>query len=99
MVRGRKSGVRIVLTAEEREVLEALTRARGEPAGLVRRARIILLVAEGSTITEVAGMVGINRRFVYKWAKRFLQGGVAGLRALPRMPGGRKRRYLLWEAV
>jgi transposase len=30
-------------------------------------------------ITDIAATVGMSRRFVYKWAKRFLEKGVEGL--------------------
>ena len=57
---GRKSIV-INLSAEEREYLEAQTRARTIQAQTVSRARILLLKAEGCTINEIADKVGINR--------------------------------------
>jgi transposase len=31
------------------------------------------------SISDIAATVGISRRFVYKWAKRFLEKGLAGL--------------------
>jgi transposase len=40
---------------------------------------MILLVAEGLPITDIAATVGISRRFVYKWVQRFLEQGLAGL--------------------
>ena len=45
-------------------------------AGRVRRGRIILLVAEGVPITDVAATVGISRRHVYQWVQRFLHEGL-----------------------
>jgi transposase len=36
------------------------------------------------TITDIATTVGISRRFVYKWGKRFLEQGLAGLADQPR---------------
>jgi transposase len=57
-------------------------------AGLARRARIILLVADGVPISHIAVLVGMSRRFVYKWVQRFLQEGVQGLYDKP----GRGRR-------
>ena len=35
-------------------------------AGLVRRARMILLLADGVSITDIAATVGISRRHAYK---------------------------------
>lgn len=53
------------------------------PAGRARRGRIILLLADGVPISHIADTVGISRRFVYKWVKRFLQYGVDGLTDKP----------------
>jgi transposase len=36
-------------------------------------------VADGVPITHVAAMVGINRRFVYKWVQQFLHEGLQEL--------------------
>jgi transposase len=36
-----------------------------------------------SPIAHIATMVGIRQRFVYKWAKRFLQHGIEGLTDKP----------------
>ena len=47
--------------------------------GRARRGRMILLLADGIPVAHVATMVGITRRFVYKWVKRFLQDGLEGL--------------------
>ena len=79
MARGRKTSLSIPLTPEERQTLLAWERARIVPCGVSRRARMILLLAEGRSITAIAVTVGISRRFVYKWAQRFLAQGVAGL--------------------
>jgi transposase len=59
-------------------------RATTIPAGRARRGRIIVLVADGISISDVAATVGICRRFVYKWVKRFQEKGVEGLTANPR---------------
>jgi len=40
---------------------------------------MILLVADGMSITDIAATVGISRRFVYKWVQRFVQAGLEGL--------------------
>ena len=79
MARGRKTSLTISLTPEERQTLRAWQRATIVPSGVSRRARMILLLAEGRSITAIAATVGISRRFVYKWAQRFLAEGVAGL--------------------
>ena len=94
MPRGRKTSLTIRLTADERRTLLAWQRSRTIAVGLARRARIILLLADGMTITDIARTVGISRRFVYKWVERFQQQGLAGLADQPgrgRRPGPRRQ--------
>ena len=59
-------------------------------AGLAKRSRIILLLAEGEAISHIAVTVGISRRFVYKWVSRFLAYRLDGL--LDKAGRGRKPR-------
>src|SRR5438132_14283587 len=83
MARGRKTSLTIRLTPAERRTLLAWQRATTISAGRARRGRIILLVAEGRSITDIAATLGISRRFVYKWAQRFQQAGPGGLADQP----------------
>jgi hypothetical protein len=53
--------------------LLAWQRATTISAGLARRGRIIFLLADGVPITAIAATVGVSRRFIYTWAKRFVQ--------------------------
>ena len=57
----------LVLTAAERTELERRQRAPTVAQGLVRRGRIVLLLAEGLPVSEVARRVGVQRRIVRKW--------------------------------
>ena len=79
MARGRTTSLTIRLTPAERQTLLAWQRATTISAGRARRGRIILLLADRVTISDIAATVGISRRFVYKWAQRFLEQGVDGL--------------------
>jgi transposase len=56
-----------------------LLRASSAPAGLVQRARIVLLAADGVSNTEIAARVGASRQTVVTWRQRYVQGGLAGL--------------------
>jgi Helix-turn-helix domain len=91
MARGRKTSLTIRLTSAEHQTLLAWQRATTIRAGLVRRARIILLLADGMTLTDIAATVGLSRRNTYKWIQRFMQEGLAGLEDKP----GRGRHGLL----
>jgi helix-turn-helix protein len=88
MARGRKTSLTIHLTPAERRTLRAWQRASTISAGLARRGRVILLVADGVPITAIAARAGISRRFVYKWVQRFLEQRIEGLVDRP----GRGRR-------
>jgi len=83
MARGRTTSLTIRLTPAERQTLQAWQRATTISAGRARRGRIILLLADGVTISDIATTVGISRRFVYKWAQRFLEKGIEGLADKP----------------
>ena len=90
MPRGRKTALTIQLTRVERQTLMAWQRSTMITAGLARRGRIILLVADGVPLSHIAETVGISRRFVYKWVQRFVQDGLEGLVDKPGR--GRSRR-------
>ena len=92
MARGRKSALRIDLTPEVQMELESWQRSTTIPAGLARRGRIILLLASSTPVSQVARLVGMERRHVYKWAQRYLSHRLDGLRDRPRgrPPDGRR---------
>src|SRR3989475_13057905 len=79
MARGSKTSLTIRLTLHQRQTLLAWQRATAVPAGLARRARMILLLADGMTISDIAATVGMSRRHTYKWIQRFVQEGLEGL--------------------
>lgn len=86
MPRGRAPSFKIVLSESERTELEHITRSTSLPAGMVRRARIILLSADGSTHRHIAEAVSISLPLVGYWRNRFNQDRLAGLYDVPR-PG------------
>ena len=77
----------------KRQTLLAWQRSTTIRLGLLRRARIILVVADGRAITAIAATVGISRRFMYKWVQRFQVQGVEGVADKPgRAPGACRAR-------
>jgi hypothetical protein len=70
----------VSVTQKQRDELEAWLRRQTTPAGLAKRARAILLLADEHHVSETAVLVGLQRRHVYKWIARFREQGVAGLR-------------------
>jgi hypothetical protein len=83
MARGRKSSLRMVLAPEARQTPERWQRSTIIAAGLARRGKIILLLADGSSQSAVAQAVGVQRPVVRQWAKRFLAQRVDGLTDAP----------------
>lgn len=84
MPRGRPTRLTVALTPAERATLHAWLRSTTIPVGRARRGRIILLVAQGLPISQVAQTVGMARHHVYKWIARFQAQGIAGLLDQPR---------------
>jgi hypothetical protein len=82
-MRGRKTSLRVALTAEERGQLELRLRCTTTPLGLARRCRAILGVADGLPVVEVGRLVGLTEKHVRKWVQRFLKDRLDGLRDRP----------------
>ncbi len=56
-----------------------MTNSRSLPHGLVRRAKIVLLAADGLNNTTIAQHVGLSGHMVGAWRKRFINQGLMGL--------------------
>lgn len=78
-MRGFKSPFRIVVTVKELEELKGWLRRHSIPQNLCMRARIILLTADGMTISGIARQIGIARKTARKWIKRFCENRLDGL--------------------
>src|SRR6516164_2975365 len=74
-----------------RKVLEARCRAPTTAQRDVRRARIVLLAAEGRSTRSIAVEVGVQPRIVSKWRHRFADHGLGGLK--DRQRTGKKPVY------
>jgi len=66
-----RTDIRIELSEVERCVLEHRARAHCVAHRDVVRATVILLLAEGLTVSAVGREVRMQRRIVRKWAERF----------------------------
>jgi transposase len=69
----------IKLTNSERMELTRRANSRTDRAEDARRARLILLLAEGHTWDEVSERIECSRGFVASWSKRFAEQRLAGL--------------------
>src|SRR5271165_5775413 len=72
------------LKPKVRKVLEARCRAPTTAQRDVRRARIVLLAAEGRSTRSIAEEVGVQPRIVSNWRRRFAEHGLGGLQDRPR---------------
>ncbi len=79
MARGLKTTISLNLAPADLSILESWQRSTSIPSGLAKRARIMLLVAKGTSISDTARTVGIQRKFVYKWVQRYQDEGINGL--------------------
>jgi hypothetical protein len=87
----RRSPFQVVLTAEERRVLEARVRRRAAEQRQVLRAQVVLAAAQGEENKQIAERLGIAPNTASKWRKRFFQEGLAGL--ADRNRSGRPRAF------
>jgi transposase len=76
----------IVLTDDERQVLEGWSRRRKTAQALALRSRIVLACADGGSVSGVAASLGVSRATAGKWRSRFLESRLKGLTDEPR-PG------------
>ncbi|PYM34458.1 MAG: IS630 family transposase [Candidatus Rokuibacteriota bacterium] len=74
----------IVVSERDRQTLEHLHRAPSTPGGLSRRARAVLLMAQGVPGVEIAERVGYTVVQISRLRRRFAEQGVAGLHDHPR---------------
>ena len=81
----------ITLTDEQRAELTRRVAAHKTPVRAARRARIILLAADGVPSRQISAIVGMHESNVAKWRNRFREKGLKGLEDDPR--SGAPRRF------
>ena len=69
----------LAVSRDTREELASMARSRSLPAGLVSRARIVLLCAEGLDNSAVAARLRVSRQTVGRWRERFRTQSLMGL--------------------
>lgn len=87
----RRSPFVVVLSSEQRAVLEERSQSRTASHAVVVRAWIVLLAADGAQNIVIADRVGVCVDVVSRWRKRFCEQGLVGLVDRPR--SGRPRRF------
>ena len=71
-----------MLTNEQRSELDAVMRKRHGNAALTRRARCVLLWADGERRVDIRSKLACNDAFVSRWTAAFDEQGLAGLVSL-----------------
>lgn len=92
MPRGRHSDLAdlLILTAADRATLEHWTRMTRIPQSLWLRAHIVLAIAaRQEPVGQIATRLGVSRRAIYKWVRRFSAAGIPGLVRRNGSPGER----------
>src|SRR5256885_8070754 len=74
-----RARVPLALSEQQRAELESLARSRALPAGLVRRAKMILLSVDGLSNTMIAERFATSVALVSLWRRRYREQGLAGL--------------------
>ena len=69
----------IVLSDEEREVLDDLIRSKLTSVRLALRARIVLLAAQGLQNKDIALALDVGRIQASRWRERYLESGLQGI--------------------
>src|SRR5262245_58080315 len=86
-MRGRKKTFSVDLNQSQRDNLQRWLRSTNLPAGLARRARLLLLLEQPDTSwRQAAQTAGLTPRHARKWGQRFLARGLDDLQDKPR-PG------------
>ena len=69
----------IILSKAEEEQLKSISRSRSFSHGLVTRAKIIIMSAEGTSNKDIARKLDYSPQSVSLWRRRFLEQGISGL--------------------
>src|ERR1700738_604783 len=69
---------RVVLAPPERKELERRARSRSLAVELVRRAKVILMLAAGWSYSEIGERLGCTDRYISLWKERFKQERLIG---------------------
>jgi transposase len=94
----------VTVSAADRMELERRVRSQTGSARDARRARIVLLAAEGRPAAEIAELVGCSVNTAGAWRSAYVARGLAGLEDQPRsgrppVVNAAKQRAVLWHTL
>lgn len=94
-----RKAMELRISRHQRRELEGIVRSEKSAAALVRRARIVLLAAEGMDNRQIGECVGVHHNIVANWKKRWKEDGLAGLGNRPRSGRPRERSQNLRKRI
>src|SRR4030042_1541313 len=69
----------VSLSPTDQEEIQGWLAAHGAPQQVALRGRIVLAATEGHSDSTIAAQMGVNRKTVILWRRRFLQEGMESL--------------------
>src|SRR5271168_1579957 len=78
------------LSAKDRARLEKIVGDGNAPQKVAKRAKIVLMSADGVGVMAIMRAVGVSKTTVWRWQEYFVEAGVAGLVKGRSKPPGRK---------
>ena len=82
--------IEIVLGAKDRTKLKRIVADGNTPQKIVKRAKIVVLSAEGHGVTAIMREVEVSKTTVWRWQDYFVEAGVVGLLKGRSKPPGKK---------
>jgi len=79
-----------VLLARDRAELKGILGDGNVPQKIVKRAKIVLMTADGAGVMAIMRAVGVSKTTVWRWQDYFVEAGVAGLVKGRSKPPGKK---------
>jgi transposase len=73
------TGSEILLTKQQQSDLSSIAQSRALPAGYVFRAKLILMLAEGSSFNAIKRQLQTTAPTIVRWKQRFRRYGLEGL--------------------
>lgn len=75
----RSKRTEIVLSRKDRAALDAVVADGNMAQKIVKRARVVLLTADGAGVTAIMRATTLAKTSVWRWRDRFVEAGVVGL--------------------
>ena len=88
---------RVILAPPERRELQRRARGRSLSVESVRRAKVILMLAGGSSYSEICARLGCTDRYISLWKERFQQAWIRVTVEPSTVVGLRRPRPVFWS--